>query len=248
MCNLELLKNYQWMYNKYVVQRLDTVDIANILRTYKERVRLALTKLGIPRRNTFEKQQLNVKKGKIKPPTKGRHRTEKEKYNIALGTMIGCTNMSDEAKAAKREFCRKRWNNFTQEYKLHIRKLASQGLNKTTRNGSKIEKFLRQNLLKSGNIVEYHVVYDFDDKNYKIDIVLPEFLLAIDIVSPQFLNKKPPIDNTYILMKNGFNIVRLMMHKHVSNIRMQLTLKYIQELMHNIENGEVSNQLFIKEV
>jgi len=104
---------------------------------------------------------------------------------------------------------------------------AGRELQKTTKEGSKAEKFLRQKLLDEGYDVQLHVK-NLIEGNFEIDLLLPELKLIIEIDGPQhFLPlfgekrledvvKFDSIKNGLLISK-GFCVIRIRyLCKHMS--------------------------------
>ena len=172
----------------YVIQQyaegFSTITIAEELHTYPKKIERILKKNGASLRTRSESQVLAIEKGRAKHPTEGLHRTEEEKVKISKGAEQRWKNMSKKDKQSFIAGAKDRWKEMPADKKRELLEKAGRSLQRTTKEGSKAEKFLRKKLLDEGYDVRLHVKNLIEGK-FEIDLFLPELKLIIEIDGPQ---------------------------------------------------------------
>lgn len=172
----------------YVVQQyvegFSTITIAKELHTYPKKIERILKRSGTSLRSKSESQALAIKRGRAKHPTEGSHRTEEQKIKISKGTEKRWKNMSTKDRQSFIDGAKDRWEKMPADKKREMLEKAGRSLQKTTKEGSKAEKFLRKKLLDEGYDVRLHVK-NLVEGNFEIDLFLPELKLIIEVDGPQ---------------------------------------------------------------
>ena len=113
----------------------------------------------------------------------------------------------------------------SQEEKDNISKSAIQAIQKAGKEGSKLEKFLKEELTKCGHTIEIHKKNLIPNENLEIDMYFPELKAIIEIDGPSHflpiwgeekLQKQIKSDShkTGLILSKGFVIIRV---KHLSD-------------------------------
>ena len=131
---------------------------------------------------------------------------------------------------------------------------AGRSLQRTTKEGSKAEKFLRLLLLDEGYDVRLHVK-NLIEGNFEIDLYLPELKLIIEIDGPQHFMpifgekrledvvKFDSIKNGLLISK-GFCVVRIRyLCKHMSQSIQRKLWSLVSEQVEKIEDKYPSKNL-----
>ena len=215
----------------YVIEQYknnhSTYAIAKELNTYPKKIERILESNGVVRRSRSEAQSLAIKSGRAKHPTEGSKRTEEQKIKISKSTEQRWKNMSKKDRQSFVDGAKDRWEKMPADKKREMLEKAGRELQKTTKEGSKAEKFLRQKPLDEGYDVQLHVK-NLIEGNFEIDLLLPELKLIIEIDGPQhFLPlfgekrledvvKFDSIKNGLLISK-GFCVIRIRyLCKHMS--------------------------------
>jgi len=129
----------------------------------------------------------------------------------------------ETSEAYKKKFAsnaKKRWDSMPEADKADIRKKATDALRRSSVEGSKAEKFLRDELVKNGHEVVMHKKGLIEGENFEIDLFLPELGVIIEIDGPQHFT--PMFGETHLrnyvkydsiknglLIGKGFCVIRL---------------------------------------
>ena len=178
------LNDKEWCYKQYWSQERSIGDIAKELDTYPNKVRRALKSHGIKLRDKGSAQAVALKRGRSSHPTKDKGHSEESKLKISESVAQNWENLSEEELEARRETARKQWANMSEEDRIKLRESAVPGIKKASTEGSKLEKYIREQLTKSGYVIEYHKKGIVPNSNLEVDIYLPEMGTAIEIDGP----------------------------------------------------------------
>jgi len=178
------LDDKKWCYKQYWTQERSVGDIAKELETYPNKVRRALKSHGIKLRDKGSAQAVALKKGRSSHPTKDKGHSEESKLKISESVAQNWENLSEEEFESRRETARKQWANMSEEEKIKLRESAIPGIKKASREGSKLEKYIRDKLTKDNYVIEYHKKGIVPNANLEVDIYLPELGTAIEIDGP----------------------------------------------------------------
>lgn len=168
------------MYNK---EDMSTYQIAEIMDTYPNKVRRTLKKHGYDLKSKSSAQSNALKSGRREHPTKGKARTLAEKVKISSGLSSYWEEMSEVERDRRSEQARDRWNGMTEEQKESMKQKRVQAIQKSAREGSKLEKFLEERLNDSGYSVRMHQII-IPAENLEIDLYIPDLKTIIEVDGP----------------------------------------------------------------
>ena len=168
------------MYNK---EDMSTYQIAEIMDTYPNKVRRTLKKHGYDLKSKSSAQSNALKSGRREHPTKGKVRTLAEKVKISSGLSSYWEEMSEVERDRRSEQARDRWNAMTEKQKESMKQKRVQAIQKSAREGSKLEKFLEGRLNDSGYSVRMHQVI-IPAENLEIDLYIPDLKTIIEVDGP----------------------------------------------------------------
>lgn len=160
-------------------------EIADILDTYPNKILRELKKVGKEIRSKTESAKIACEKGRIKPPMLGKKRTQAEKDNIASKQAARWQKMSEEELEEFKKNAKDRWEAESIEVKIDRQKKAGEALKRASIEGSKAEKFLYEQLTKSGYDVIIHKTGLIPGEKFEVDLYLPSLKVAIEIDGPQ---------------------------------------------------------------
>jgi very-short-patch-repair endonuclease len=237
------LKDKAWCYKQYWTLERSIGDIAKELDTYPNKVRRALKSHGIKLRDKGSAQAVALKRGRSRHPTKDKGHSEESKLKISEGEAQNWENFSHEELESRRETSRQQWANMTEEEKIKLRESAVPGIKRASKEGSKLEKYIRDELTKAGYVIEYHKKGIVPNSNLEVDIYLPEIGTAIEIDGPSHflpiwgedaLRKTTKSDNE----KNGLLRYHGVMVLRVAQKRKTLSKKSMRDTW-----GAISSEL-----
>ena len=172
----------------YVIEQYEnkksTYSIAKELNTYPKKIERILKKNNIPIRSKSESQKIAIETGRSKHPTKGKTRTEEEKFKISEGVYSNWQARSEEEREEFSKQAKKRWEEIPANKKRDMLEAAGRALHKTCTEGSKAERCLYEAIQKRGIDVVLHKK-GLIQGQFEIDLFLPELKTAIEIDGPQ---------------------------------------------------------------
>ena len=219
------MSNEQKIIDMYIKQSKSTYQISKELNTYPNKIRRILRKNGVEMKDRSEAQKNALAQGVSKIPTQGHKRSEKEKIKISKSMKNRWAKMTEKEHNNYVERSRKRWYSMSEQERKSMSELAIKGIQKAGKDGSKLERFLREELTKFGFKVEYHKKNLIPNENLEIDMYLPEIKAIIEIDGPSHflpiwgeekLRKQIKSDEnkTGLILSKGFVIIRV---KHLAD-------------------------------
>lgn len=232
--------------------------IADKLSTYANRIRRDAKKYGIVLRDKSIAQKTALKSGRHKHPTKGQTRDEETKEKIGQSVMISWEELSDDIKQQRQQVARDNWNNLSEDTKEQILKSANEAVRKTSKTGSKLEKYLLNNLIADGYKVEFHKEQILLNTKLQIDIFLPTMNVAIEVDGPSHfapvwgddaLKKNIKYDNkkTGLILGKGLVLIRVKQSKDFSKSRASLLYQELKNILGKIKIKfpDINNRTFL---
>lgn len=212
--------NTKKIIEMYVDQNKSTYDIAMEFDTYPNKIRRVLIKSGIELKDKSEAQKNAIQSGKSTHPTMGKTRSKEEKLKISSGIKKYWMNMDDDTYAKKVEQAKTRWKNMSEVEKHKMLDSAIKAIQIAGKEGSKLEKYLYEELSAAGYKVEFHKKYLIQNENLEIDMYVPSLKTIIEVDGPSHylpiwgeekLQKQIKADNhkTGLILSKGLAIVRI---------------------------------------
>lgn len=224
-----------FIYQEYVVNQRSFGDIARQLKTYPNAVRRLAHAFGIPIRDKSEAQAVALATNRHIHPTKGKQRSKAVKLAISEGMAAAWQNISDEEYERRVETSRSNWEAMSPEEKENMHKLAIEAVRKTSKEGSKLEKFLAQHLKDENIVIEYHKKGILANDALEVDIFLPANNIAIEVDGPshflpvwgaEALQKTMKADND----KNGLLLVFKVDVIRIKQYKKNLSMKDMRDI------------------
>ena len=190
-----------------------------------------------------------IKEGRAKHPTEGRKRSQDEKDKIAIGLMNKWKNTSEEEISRRSDIAKDNWKNRSEEEKEKFNAASNKAIHKSSKEGSKLEKFIYEYLTKNKIYVEYHKENLIGNHKLHLDLFLPEYLTVIEIDGPShFLpiwgaeallrTQKADTEKNGLILSVGFVIIRIkQITKIVSKIRMKIMAEDILTRLEEINKN-----------
>ena len=170
---------------QYTKDGLSCKEIAESLGTYSKKIERLLKKNGVELRSKSEAAKNAIKTGRAKPVNEeGKPRSESDKIAISLGMEKRWKNMPEDKRNKIKSQAKERWENIPKEKRREMQIKAGQALQRTTVEGSKAEKSLKNSLENNGYEVQMHKK-GLIQGNFEIDLLLPALNTIIEIDGPQ---------------------------------------------------------------
>lgn len=233
---------------EYIINKKSFAVIAKENGTYSNKVRRDAKKLGIEIRTKSEAQKNALDKNIVSHPTKGRSRTAEEKQKIGLGIHEAWSSLSPDEKRKRQVTASTLWSKLSDDEKANRQTAAHQAIRLTSKVGSKLEKFLLEQLIESGYKVEFHKEQMLSNTKLQIDIYLPDLTTAIEVDGPSHfypvwgqdaLNRNQNYDNkkTGLIIGRGMKLIRIKQNHDFSPTRGLLIFQKLSNVLNNMVNS-----------
>ena len=235
------LSNYSKddLYRLYITEGLSWDNIAEMYHTYPNKVRRDAAKFGIHSRSKSYAQSLALSKKRAIHPTEGKKRSEATKIKISNTVTINWSELSDTEKEERSKQAKAQWAKMTDEERKAFQKASAIAIRKAAVEGSKLEKYLYEELMKAGHQVEFHKERVLANQNLHLDLFLPKIGVAIEvdglshfepIWGEETLEKNKQADHTKagLLLNAGAILIR------VQCIKKTISQKYQRDILANI--------------
>ena len=234
-----------FLFTQYIDKKRSFEEIAETSNTYSQKLRRDAQKFGIKIRSRKDAQSLALKTGRHKHPTKGTVRDDETKKKIGEKMASIWDNYSAEELQQMSEYGKQSWTNRTESDKQKTQEAAHKAILKSSKIGSKLERFISKGLIKEGYFVETHNIHQVINERLEIDILVPKFKIAIEIdgVSHNravwgerafIRSQKADKEKTGLLLTAGYVLIRVRHEKTLSHFRknqlLQLLLTKIKEI------------------
>lgn len=204
-----------------------TYELAEKFETYPNKIRRILRKNGISLRSKSSAQKNALKKGRASHPTKGKKQSEITKRKISDSQGKLWDKMSDEERERRSENGRDAWNKKSEEEKTKLIRKAQDAIRESSKIGSKMERFLLQELTDAGFRVEFHKDHWLRNQHLQVDLFIPELRTAIEVDGPSHFkpvwglenllkNQRADREKTGLVLASGLVMVRIKQEKKLS--------------------------------
>ena len=207
----------------------------------------AAIKAGIKPRDHGSAQAIALTQGRATHPTKDTKLTSEVKKRISEGVAADWASLTPEQLEKRSQQGKDQWESMTVEERKALLKLAGQAVRKASKDGSRLENFLKTGLTNAGFIVEYHKEGLIPNQKLQIDLFIPELMTAIEIDGPShFLpiwgqenlqrNIRASLEKTGLLIAHGFVMIRVkQLKKNVSKKLERDVLAKLIPILHGVK-------------
>lgn len=217
---MEQVITKDYLEHEYLANQKSFADIAKDLGTYTNRVYRLAKKFEIPIRPKSESQKLVLSQGKKPHPTAGRKMSDKTKELISNKVSERWASLSDEEKAEISKQKKETWNRLSEAEKQDFFQKGIKAVLESAKSGSKLEKWLYQELTKNGYKVDFHKEQKLMNERLQIDLYLPKLGVAIEVDGPSHFeavwgekafnrNVRADQEKTGLLLSKGLRIIRI---------------------------------------
>lgn len=146
---------------------------------YPNKVNRLLRKMGVKLRDKSAAQKINLQSGRSKHPTEGTTRSKEVKAKISEG--VSQTYRSDPEKKVKRSaLSKKQWSQMSEFERANLQHKAAVAVRQAAESGSKVEKYLAEELRKLGYVVLVHSTTLLYNQSLEVDLFLPGLNTVIE--------------------------------------------------------------------
>jgi very-short-patch-repair endonuclease len=238
-----------YILKRYFEEEKSLPEIAQELNTYPNKIRRIILKAGRQLRDKSESQKIALNNGRADHPTEGKERTEETKLKLSEASAQSWANMP---KDKKKKLCEKLSESFKKRDKGELEdmyKKASRAISEAGRSGSKLEKYLLENLPGLGYNIIAHKKGLIANTNLEPDFVIPDIKVVIEIDGPthflpifgeERLEKtiKSDTEKNGLFLQNGYCVLRV---KHICKTltayKKREALKEIAKTLDEIKNN-----------
>tara|TARA_A100001515_G_scaffold145062_2_gene151672 strand:+ start:9583 stop:10365 length:783 start_codon:yes stop_codon:yes gene_type:complete len=225
---------------KYLGELMSFAEIAELMQTYPNRVRRDAKKFGIRIRSRSESAKIALDRGRSKHPTKGKKRDSETKKKISESQGKVWDSLSAEERQKRSNIGKESWNKKTEQEKSDLIQKGSAAIRESARTGTKLERFLLEELTKRKYDVQFHREHVLKNSRLEIDLFVKQLRTAIEIDGPSHFrpvwgeknllrNKKSDKQKTGLILSQGFVLIRVKQDKRTSQ-------RYFREVLNSILN------------
>lgn len=218
---------HQFLKQAYHEHHMSYGAIGKLCNKHGNSIRRDAMKLGIQGRDKSEAQALALKVGNTPHPTKGKKRSENVKIKISEGVSKDWDQLSDKERARRKKTAKERWESMSSAEREEFQQKAGTAIRKAAKEGSKLEKFLYQELRDRDYQVVFHQTKFVRNENLHLDLLLPILKVAIEVDGPShFLpiwgedalekNRRADADKDGLLLSSGYCVIRVQQHRALS--------------------------------
>lgn len=205
---------------EHIKKKKSILKIAEEYETYPNRIFRDAKRLGLKTRSKSEAQKNALSTGVLKHPTKDKKRSQEEKRKIGQSVTKTWVKASKEEKKRRSKISKKNWEKRSQDQVRNMKERSIKGILKASKEGSKLEKHIRDCLVNDGYEFEYHVSHVIADEKMHIDILLSDPVVAIEIDGPMHnkrvwddevlsKNKERDQKKNGLLISEGISVIRV---------------------------------------
>jgi very-short-patch-repair endonuclease len=239
-------KKQDLIIEEYINNNNSLQNIAHKYNTYANKIRRDAIKFGIALRDKSEAQKNALNTGVHKHPTKGTTRPDDTKTKIGVSLVHSWEQLSDNELENRKNTAKKNWEKKSKNDKENMLTKANKAVRQASKDGSKLEKFISQCLIKDNHKIEFHKEQLLANTKLQIDIFLPTMNVAIEVDGPSHFapvwgddvfNRNISYDNkkTGLIIGKGLVLIRIKQTKDFSKSRALLIYQELKTILDNIQ-------------
>lgn len=234
-----------YILDAYFKQNKSTLVIAKELGVSTKLVRNTILKSGNKLRTKKESAETSYKNGRS-PPMSGKTHSDSTKKKIAKSVHENWTQLSEKDYEKRIEKFRENWYNLDVSVRENIIYKSRLAIAKSSKEGSKLELFVSESLIKHNFSPVIH--YDkFPYEKLEVDIFLPANKIAIEIDGPSHTlpiygddrlesTIKSDEKKNNLLLGMGYVVIRIRYVDELSNYKQSLLIEELIILLNKINN------------
>jgi transposase-like protein/very-short-patch-repair endonuclease len=166
-------------------ENLDSLkEVAKEFHTYPNMIRRCIIRWGYKLRDKGQAQSVALSTGRHKHPTKGTTLSLETKAKISEKQSENWKQMSNDEYIRRCELSKNQWADMSPEEKAEMARLGGEGIRRASKEGSKAENSLREELTKLGYDVQFHMKNLIPNSKLEVDLFIPACNTIIEIDGP----------------------------------------------------------------
>ena len=232
-------KKAKTIESMYLKNNMSFSEIAKDLGTYPNKVRRDAKRFGIPIRSRSQAAKLALKEGRSTHPTEGKKHSEDTKLKISESQGKVWDALTEEEKISRSEIGKKSWHSKSDSEKRETVQKGNIAIREASRIGSKLERYLLEELTKLGYEVQFHKEHILKNQRLEIDLYVNDVMTAIEVDGPSHFepvwgeenlerNKRSDRQKTGLIISQGMILIRIKQDKRSSQ-------RYFRSILENLE-------------
>jgi very-short-patch-repair endonuclease len=237
---------------------MSTYAIAKHFGTYPNKINRMLTKEGRKLKSKSDAQKAALSSGRKEHPTAGKERTPEERLAISKSMSGFWDKMSDEVRQSRSEISKRLWESKSASERQAMSQAATEGLRRSSVEGSKVENYFVDGVSLGGFRIEQHKKNLLVNEKLEIDLYVHECRTIIEVDGPShFLpiwgedklkkQQKADEDKNGLVLRYGFIMVRVLCPTgNPSLFKRQGALGKLLELLEKVRSDQGESQPYVE--
>ena len=236
----EILKEAYWK------DGLSWIEISKKLNTYPNKVRREAKRLNVESRNKSSAQKAALESGRASHPTKGKPVSEEIKIKISESQGAVWDSLSEEERIARSQIGKKSWDKKTEAEKRDLIQKGSNAIRQAAKKGSKLERFLLEELSRRKYRVQFHKEHWLKNQNLQTDLFIEDLNTVVEVDGPSHFapvwgeknlekNIKSDMEKTGLILDQGLVLIRIKQTKRISQRYLRRVLEDLLNVLSDIK-------------
>ena len=244
--NLPDEERKKFLSKAYYDKNMSWIAISEELSTYPNKVRREAKRLGIESRDKSGAQKVALKEGRSEHPTQGTERSDDTKLKISDSQGKIWDNLTDSERAKRALVAKESWDRKSDSEKKDIISKGSSAIRKASKEGSKLEKFILNELTKRNYRVQFHKEHWLKNQKLETDLFIEDLRTVIEVDGPSHFepvwgeenlkkNQRSDLEKTGLVLEQGLVLIRIRQTKRISNRYLRSVLVKLLEVINQIK-------------
>lgn len=237
---IEILNDAYW--NK----GMSWIEISKELKTYPNKIRREAKRLNIASRDKSSAQKVALDSGRATHPTKGKSVDEETRIKISESQGAVWDSLSEEERLVRSQIGKRSWDKKTEQEKRELIKKGGDAIRRASKNGSKLERFLLEELSRRKYRVQFHKEHWLKNQNLETDLFIEDLRTVIEVDGPSHFspvwgegnlakNVKSDMEKTGLILDQGLVLIRIKQSQRISQRYLRNVLKDLLKVLSEIK-------------
>jgi very-short-patch-repair endonuclease len=177
-------RSFEYYQREFKEKGRSPSDIAEEWQTYPNKIRRELRQCGFLTRSRSDAQKEALASGRRAHPTKGKPRSQAVRTRISETMSRRWEAVAPTERERRAELAKAQWEAMSDDEREVFQRKAGDAVRKASKEGSKLEKFLYDDLRSRGYEVDFHAMHLIPNTNLEADLYLPVERVVIEIDGP----------------------------------------------------------------